>query len=109
MDLPNTRPKTYTITYIDDEVEEGVSLDLIRPAPIESTQRAPHVRPENLHRVQARQVLRVMSSFLATPATPTWLAARAQPALLEPTKPRAARPRAPTVWRGNTQPRQQRQ
>jgi ribonuclease HI len=36
--ISNTRPKTYTITYIDDEVEEGVSLDLIRPAPIESTQ-----------------------------------------------------------------------
>ena len=36
--ISDTRTKTYTITYDDGEVEEGVPLDLIRPTPAESPQ-----------------------------------------------------------------------
>jgi hypothetical protein len=36
--ISDTRTKTYTITYDDGEVEEGVSLDLILPAPDEPPQ-----------------------------------------------------------------------
>ena len=36
--ISDTRTKTYTITYDDGEVEEGVSSDLIRPAPAEPPQ-----------------------------------------------------------------------
>ena len=37
--ISNTRPKTYTITYDDGDVDEEVPLNLILPAPAESTQK----------------------------------------------------------------------